>query len=509
MHTLTLHLKTSPDDEIVINNRFRALAHVHNVTVKYARKLIVRLKYDKEYQLWLREYREINAIDEKRRSKAQKARRKELSGLMNERREDIGLTKSGLEKYTRVCGEKYRGVLASQQIQKEVDRVWNGVEKVLFGSGKFLHFKKGDDFNTISQKSAGNGIKFHRDSLSIEWSGLEIPCKYPFKKEKELEYLEETLNHDVKFCEIKRRAFNNGWHYYVIIYLDGKAPEKFKSAPPDKTMGIDPGVSTVAAVSDDKVFLEELAPDAAQYEKKIEKLQQYMDRSKRVSNPERFNADGTVKKGVCGRWKYSKSYEKARMKLKTLYRKKSEYTETQHNNLANRLLENSGSFIVEDMDFAALARKSRKTERKEVSEPVKNKDGTTTFVRKYKRKKRFGHSIGSRSPALFLTTLERKCIVRNGTFKRIDTKSFKASQYDHVTDEYIKVPLSQREKIVNDNLVQRDLYSAFLIWNTSRDLKHADRTKCSGRFEKFVTVQNDGISDMKKNGMSMKQCFGF
>ena len=68
-------------------------------------------------------------------------------------------------------------------------------------------------------------------------------------------------------------------------------------------MGIDPGTSTISAVSDTDVFLEELAKDAAKYEKKIFPLQQSMDRSKRMMNPQNYHEDGTIKKGK-KTWKY-------------------------------------------------------------------------------------------------------------------------------------------------------------------------------------------------------------
>ena len=40
--------------------------------------------------------------------------------------------------------------------------------------------------------------------------------------------------------------------------------------------------------------LEELAPNAIQYEKKIQKISQGMDRSRRISNPNKYNEDGTI-----------------------------------------------------------------------------------------------------------------------------------------------------------------------------------------------------------------------
>ena len=53
-------------------------------------------------------------------------------------------------------------------------------------------------------------------------------------------------------------------------------------------------------------------------------------------------------------------------------------------------------------DLVALAKCSKKTERKAETTYIKQKDGSLKQVRKYKRKKRFGKSISSRSPVLFV-----------------------------------------------------------------------------------------------------------
>ena len=99
------------------------------------------------------------------------------------------------------------------------------------------------------------------------------------------------------------------------------------------------------------------------------------------------------------------------------------------------------------------------------------------MIQKYKRKKRFGRSINRRAPARFLLELERKVESVGGVYAEVDTKEFKASQYNHVTDTYEKIPLSQREKEIGNRKVQRDLYSAFLIRNADLDFKHPDREK--------------------------------
>ena len=140
---------------------------------------------------------------------------------------------------------------------------------------------------------------------------------------------------------------------------------------------------------------------------------------------------------------------------------------------------------------------------------VKQKDGTVKVIQKYKRKKRFGRSINRRAPARFLLELKRKAEAVGGVYAEVDTKEFKASQYNHVTDTYEKIPLSQREKEIGNRKVQRDLYSAFLIRNADLDFKHPDREKCEYEFECFANLQDQLILKMKESGLSMRQCFGF
>ena len=140
---------------------------------------------------------------------------------------------------------------------------------------------------------------------------------------------------------------------------------------------------------------------------------------------------------------------------------------------------------------------------------VKQKDGTVKVIQKYKRKKRFGRSINRRAPARFLLELKRKAEAVGGVYAEVDTKEFKASQYNHVTDAYEKIPLSQREKEIGKRKVQRDLYSAFLIRNADLDFKHPDREKCEYEFEYFAKMQDQLILKMKESGLSMRQCFGF
>lgn len=506
MHTVQLILRPTEYEKVVINKRFHAVSHIHNVCVKHAKKLLMQLDHDNEYQSWHSEYCALSK--QKDLSKVDRTRKLELSKQMSTHRQEVGLSKWALQSYIKVCGKRYSRLISSQQAQAEAANVWAGVGKCLFSKGKDIHFKKFMNFDTIGGKSNLNGARLNTGTMIVSWLGLEIKCYLP-KKVSDRDYILEALDHKISYCTIKRMMFSNGWRYYLVITLDGDAP-RWERKMKTGVMGIDPGASTMAAVSDTACVLEELAPDADVYEKQIHKLEQHMDISKRISNPDNFNSDGTVKKRKdCKPWVFSNSYKATRRKRKTLYRKKSAYILHSHRNLCNRLLENADSFIVEKMDYAALAKRSSKTERRNKPTGVIQKDGTVKTVNKFKRKKRFGRSINRRSPSRFLSELKRKAESSGGAYAEVNTQTFKASQYNHVTDECVKVPLSQRFKLIGNDSVQRDLYSAFLIKNADSTFEHPDRDKCIYEFESFVAVHNETINYMKESKISMKQCFGF
>lgn len=504
MHTVRLLLSTTEYDKQVLEKRFHAISHIHNVLVKHARKCLKKLSCGKKYQSLKDEYSSLLKMN--KLSKEDKAYKKQLSQKMTNIIRSYSLSEYSFQAYIKVCAKQFRKCLSSQQVQKEATRVWRGVEDVLYGDGKELHFKKFRDFNTICGKTNTNGVKFYKDTCSIEWLGLNINCKLPKNKD----YMLEALDSDISYCEIERKMFPNGWHYYVVIYLKGDAPRKLKTVGNDYNItGIDIGTSTIAAISDNAATLKELAPKCKDYNRRIEKLLRSMDTSKRIYNPNKYKSDGTIDKSNHDRWIYSKTYLKNLNRLKSLYRQKSAYIKQSHEETINKLLVESVNFVAEDMSFKGLQRKSKNTERNNKVSDIKQKDGSVKHVHKYKRKKRFGKSLNNRAPASFVTILLRKAVLYGGNVYKVDTKSFRASQYNHVTNDYIKPKLSERDKLIDGYKVQRDLYSAFLLKNSNGELNKPDRDKCIYGFNRFLELQDNLITEMKTNNISMKQCFGF
>ena len=265
-------------------------------------------------------------------------------------------------------------------------------------------------------------------------------------------------------------------------------------------MAIDPGVSTMTSYNGSKLSFKELAPDVNKYQEKVIKEQNRFSKLTRINNPECYDDKGVHIKGM--RIKYSKSMKRSKMRLRTAYRKQRIYVEQSNNNLANEWLEASGSVVkIETMNYKGLQKKSSKTERQDKESAVTDRTGRKRSIRKFKRRKRFGGSILKHAPSGFLSTIKRKVTATCGVVVDVSASKLKASQYDHASDSYEKVSLSDREKIIDGHIVQRDCYSSFIIFHATDENK-PDREGCLNGFEKFLICQDELIKEMIHDNFS-------
>ena len=480
-----LRLHTSAHDEAVLNTRFNLAKHIQNVLVKEARKCLHDLEQDHEYWHTLSLYRR----------ETDKLQKKEIGAQLKLLRESHGVSKSHLEQYVKVQQHMFKQNIDSQACQKIAARVFQGVEKYLYGNGKKLNYVK--EVTTICGKQNCTGIRYVKETLV--WNGLKIKVNIPADNE----YIIEALAYgNPKYCAVKRRMFNNGWHWYLLLTIDGIPPKKNRIISQGK-VGIDIGVSTVAVCSDTALILEKLAPDVSRYNRKIASIQRYMDRSKRHSNPQYYDQAGRIKKGK-KHWIYSNGYRKANRQLKSTYASKALYIQNCHEQLANRILELGDEVVVEHMNFKGLQKKAKKTERKSTPIMIKGKP-----VYPYKRKKRFGKSLNDRAPASLISIIDRKLHYEEKEIHKVNPMKYRASQYHHDTNEYVKHKLHERWKTIEGHQVQRDLYSGFLLMNCNDTYRQSDQSTCRKQFSSFLSMHTDLIQNMKNQHISCRACFGF
>lgn len=502
MYTVTLGIQQTEYFDPLAGKRFALMNRCHNILVSHAVHLMHWLDHDTGYQDMLKAYRLARKACDSRKVKA-------LCREMDAYRKSIGLSETGLQSYIKTWQHMHKTHISSQQAQKEASRVYAGIEKVLFGTGKLLHYRKLDDCRTICGKSPSNGMAFDRKAMAFRWINETFTLK-PLDPDNlyliQALYPAGTGPLPLSYCEIRRLMFPDGWHYYLVLYIKGIPPQKHSVGTGHA--GIDPGTSTMAATTGHGCVLRELAPRAKEYAPRLKKLQKAMDRSRRDSNPGNYNPDGTVKRGA-RHWRKSRRYRQLERQIRSVYRRRAAYIRQSHCILANKILEGGNQVFAEAMDYKALQAKSKTTERKDTAEVVITKSGCRKRICKYRKRKRFGRSLNSRAPSEFLTILAQKAIASGGFYTEVDTRKFLASQYDHTADTYTKAPLGQRHKVIGGYEVQRDLYSSFLIQHTDSTLTHPDRDGCIKDFEQFIIHMSQEIAQLKASGQSMPACFGF
>ncbi len=441
-----------------------------------------------------------------------------LKTELNNLKEKYNVTWNACRTHAKYLEEKYK--VKSVLMLTKAEDVWSGVETCLYRNGKHLNFAKFGEYSTLRAKQINkciilkvkdNNIYFTYDKIDLNIKKLDTFQKEEL--EKILKYLENPEINDknaLKLYEEKKiltdtfrpcfltivpKFIRGKCRIYVHISLEGKAlPKRYKDGTLKHKFGkglvaSDIGTQTRAIVTKEKVDLSNLAergPSILENERKERLLLRAMDRSKRAMNPDNYNADGTIKKGK-KTWKYSKHYKKLRQQHQDLCRKNAVNRHYAINEDVNYLRSLGDTFITEPKNSAKLAKRSKET--------TVNKKG------KINKKKRFGKSIKNRCPGYFQEHAKQVFESTGGKYIEVDN-DYRASQYEHIKDDYIKKKLSQRMFKLDKNIkVQRDLYSAYLLYCYKDGT--IDKDKCKKEFEDFYKKQNKFIKDVKKNNIKI------
>ena len=502
---LNLKLKTQPFQEDILNKRFEIGRHLYNSVLGLALK---RYKEMYKTKRWRENQQNISEIYKKNSDK-DKAKKlcKPYFNIKNEMLKEFRLNEYSLHQDVAPMQRIFKKNIDAFTSQKIATRVWKAIDDNIFGKGEEVHFKgRNNPLNSLEGKSNGTGIVYDIKNNVYKWLSLTIPVQLDINNMYEV----NALRNEICFCRIERKFVRGKYKYILQIVLKGIPPLKINKQTGEikndigkGVCGGDIGTQTIAYSSRFEVKLLELAPRVQNIENVKRRIQRYMNRSKRATNPQNSNENGTIKKGniVNGKkeklvWNFSKKYIKAKNELRDIQRKQADIREQDHNIMSNDILRNCDTFYVENMNYAGLQKRSKKTE--------KNDKG------KFKKKKRFGKSLANKAPAKFLTILKNKLKSRGGLYIEINTREAKASQYNHLNHKYNKKKLSQRWNELEYNgkqiKIQRDLYSAFLIQNTNDDLKSFNNELCNSRFDNFIImhdIEMNRLSNNKKNLSSM------
>jgi len=478
-------LITEKYQEDVLNKRFEIGRNIYNSLVNVTLKRYNEMVKTKLYRFIKSELAEIYKSNDKTKLK----HKKELCTQLNELHKQYKLSEYSFYADVKLMQHHFKKNIDAFTSQQIASRVWKSYDKLLFGNGKKVHFKRYNELNSLEGKSNNTGIRFKENNLL--WNGLKIPVYINYNNP----YEDQAMQNEITYCRIVRKYVRNKYKFYLQILFKGNPPIKIdkntgeiKHSLGNGNVGLDIGTQTIAISSNNEVKLLELADKVQNIENEKRLCLRKLDRSKRANNPDNFNENGTIKKQGNKRvvWIKSKKYIKTQNKLKEIYRKQADVRKLQHEQLANYILSLGDNIFVETMNYAGLQKRSTKTE--------KNDKG------KFKKKKRFGKSLANKAPSMLLDIINRKLIYHDKQLIKINTWSVKASQYNHITGEYNKKELEQRWNDLDGIKIQRDLYSAFLIQHINDDLCSINQEGCKEDFDKFMVLHDleiERLSNMK------------
>ena len=229
----------------------------------------------------------------------------------------------------------------------KAEDIWRGMEKCLYGNGKTTHFSKYGKLPCIRAKQINRGIPMFVEDGKLRFKlrkmqfGIQVNDNFQSDEVNAvLSYLEnsdkmdaDAVNTLIKaacgidtyrpcYATLVPRLIRGKYRVYLHLTIEGKAKPKYDrfGNPRHKygkgMIGADIGTQTVAYTSDTKVGVKNLSErnNSIQTSERKERLYyRAMDRSRRATNPQNYNPDGTIKKGK-KTWKYSNRYKKQKAK---------------------------------------------------------------------------------------------------------------------------------------------------------------------------------------------------
>ena len=321
--------------------------------------------------------------------------------------------------------------------------MWAAFEKKLFGNGKKVHYKSFGDIKSVASDGKSGIRLIDSAGHTLKMGTSENPMYIVFGTSKgkvlKLEviipkndtYKMEMVERNIRVVRITRKRVLGEWKYFVQLTVEGLPAVRYnrhtgeiKNTLGTGKVGVYIDTTSITLITDrgtkKTIDLNEVGSIISQ-EKKRNELMQYMDASRRASNPGNYNPDGTIKKGIMinGKkmrlvWNYSKGYKKALETLKNSYRVETEKRMLIRQNITNEILSYGNDIIVNDYPYKYAMQR----------QPIATDNGV-------EKRKKAGKNISRNAPSMIISLLTQKITTRGGTLTKIKLKDI-----DYTTDNY-------------------------------------------------------------------------
>lgn len=408
-----LPLATTPEQDRALSVRLEAARQVYNVCLGESLRLLALMRESRDWQ-----------------KARQMPKGKDRTSLYRAVIERFDFRQSAIDRVAIACknGCWIGDHIGPHEAQAVGKRAFQAVRQYALGKRGRPRFKGRRGLRSVEAKTNAAGIRWRGGR--IEWAGLSIPAMFDPKDRHG--WQADALSNETKYCRIVRRVVNGRDRWCVQLVQEGVSPWKAKNEIGEGETGLDLGPSAIAVVGENDALLKRFCPTVEQPWKEIRRIQRAMDRSRRATNPDNYNPDGTVKKGV-RIWLKSSHYEKHAVRVADVERRLAAERKRSHGELGNQVIRFGKIVNSEKISYRSFQRA-------------------------------FGKSVKVRGPGMFVSTMRRKAERAGGALVEFSTATTLLSQVCHGCGSAKKKPLSLRIHACECGVgpVQRDLYSAFL-----------------------------------------------
>ncbi len=367
----TIPLKTRPYERDTLDSRYRICCSIYNAMLSERMKAYDEMCSVPEYA----EAKEItDAVtklkkDDVTAEDIQRAKDLRKSGeykkaldTKKEYHTQFGFSEFSFTSLMAKHREYFKDVIPSNlAILSIATPMWSAFEKLLYKDGRSCSYKRRGDWTSI----ATNGKSGMRivDGLGKTALCLEKGTRYfisvtskkgkqlliPVNIDKKDTYLEEIYGRSIKIVRLVRKLVKGKSAYLLQLTTEGKPPVKYDSngdlvhpiGEGRISVFTDEKYFTVATESGDIIEIDISFP--SYYNDRKAEILQKMDESKRVSNPQNINPDGTFKNRKDNPseqlvWHFSKTYRRYRQAKADIDRKEREARKVRSNVIASRIL---------------------------------------------------------------------------------------------------------------------------------------------------------------------------
>ncbi len=235
-------LKTEKYQEDILNKRFEIGRQIYNSLVNVTQKRYKEMIKTKKYRNLISSLTGNKKTDE------------DVWKQIKDIRKQYGMSEYSFHNDVKQMQKHFKGNMDAFTAQKIATALWKAYDKLFYGNGKKIYYKRYGGLNSLEGKSNKTGIRFKEDR--ILWNGLEIPVIIDYNNH----YEYQAVQCKICYSRIIRKYVRNKYKFYVQVIFRDTPPVKadketggIKHYIGQGDTGIDIGISTIAVSSQSDV----------------------------------------------------------------------------------------------------------------------------------------------------------------------------------------------------------------------------------------------------------------